>query len=311
MPSVSFRWWGIAFALTGVLAFSFRPILIKLAYAVPTATAHPVSPTTLLFLRMVLAFPFFATIAWWLRGQRPPLSGRDWAGITGLGFIGYYLSSLLDFIGLQYIGAGVGRLINFLYPTLVLVLSFLFLHRRPSRRELTALAITYAGVALVVSNQVGGSTGGKLFLFGALMVFCNAFTYAVYLVAGGELIKRVGSMRFTAYTMIVSTLPIVVQFLVLESLPALDLPPAIWWIAAIMATFSTVVPVFLVAEALKRIGANQFALIGAVGPLSVAITSALGLDEPFTWLQAAGGALVISGVLLVSLRSDSHKPRRN
>jgi len=63
-----------------------------------------------------------------------------------------------------------------------------------------------------------------------------------------------------------------------------------------------VLPVFLVAEALRRIGANQFALIGAVGPVSVAITSALGLDEPFTWLQALGGALVIGGVLLVSLR---------
>jgi len=292
-----YRVGGVLFALVGVLAFSFRPILIKLSYA-----AYPVSPTTLLFLRMVLALPFFVVIAWWLRGSEPRLTARDWLGIAALGFVGYYLSSLLDFLGLQYVGAGVGRLIQFLYPTLVVLLSFLFLHKRPTRRELSALAITYTGIALVVSHQLGAGAEGRLFLLGVLLVFGCALTYAIYLVAGSELIRRVGSMRFTAYTMIVSTAPIVVQFVLLESPAALELPGAVWWYAALMATFSTVLPVFLVAEALRRIGPNHFALIGAVGPVSVAVTSALGLDEPFTWVQAMGGALVILGVLLVSLK---------
>src|SRR4030081_2837630 len=124
---MAYRAWGVAFALIGVLAFSFRPILIKLSYA-----AHPVTPTTLLFLRMVLALPFFAAIAWWLRGQQPRLGARDVAGVAALGFIGYYAASFLDFIGLQYVGAGVGRLIMFLYPTPVLLFSFLFLHKKPT-----------------------------------------------------------------------------------------------------------------------------------------------------------------------------------
>ena len=297
MSAGGYRVGGVLFALVGVLAFSFRPILIKLSYA-----AYPVSPTTLLFLRMVLALPFFVVIAWWLRGSEPRLTARDWLGIAALGFVGYYLSSLLDFLGLQYVGAGVGRLIQFLYPTLVVLLSFLFLHKRPTRRELSALAITYTGIALVVSHQLGAGAEGRLFLLGVLLVFGCALTYAIYLVAGSELIRRVGSMRFTAYTMIVSTAPIVVQFVLLESPAALELPGAVWWYAALMATFSTVLPVFLVAEALRRIGPNHFALIGAVGPVSVAVTSALGLDEPFTWVQAMGGALVILGVLLVSLK---------
>jgi drug/metabolite transporter (DMT)-like permease len=297
LSAPGYRAWGVLFALVGVLAFSFRPILIKLSYA-----AYPVSPTTLLFLRMVLALPFFVVIAWWLRGSEPRLTARDWLGIAALGFVGYYLSSLLDFLGLQYVGAGVGRLIQFLYPTLVVLLSFLFLHKRPTPRELAALAITYSGIALVVSHQLGSDSEGRLFLLGVLLVFGCALTYAIYLVAGSELIRRVGSMRFTAYTMIVSTAPIVVQFVLLESPAALELPGALWWYAALMATFSTVLPVFLVAEALRRIGPNHFALIGAVGPVSVAVTSALGLDEPFTWVQAMGGALVIFGVLLVSLK---------
>jgi drug/metabolite transporter (DMT)-like permease len=292
----SYRSLGIAFAVGGTLAFSLRPILIKLAYA-----AAPVSPITLIFLRMVLSLPFFLAVGWWLRAQQPRLSGRDWAKIAGLGLIGYYAASFLDFIGLQYIGAGVGRLILFLYPTLVLLLSFLFLGKQPTRRELTALLVTYAGIVLVLSSQAIG-VQGKLFLLGAALVFASALFYAVYLVAGSQLIRRVGSMRFTAWSMAVATVPAVIQFFLLEPSSSLDLPGSVWLYAIILATVSTVLPLFLQAEALRRIGPSEFVLIGALGPVSVAITSALGLDEPFTWVQALGGLLVIAGVLLVSLK---------
>lgn len=294
-----YRGWGIAFALVGVLAFSFRPILIKLSYA-----AYPVSPITLLFLRMALSLPFFIAIGWWLRGQEPRLTARDWAGVAGLGFIGYYAASFLDFIGLQYVGAGVGRLILFLYPTLVLVISSLFLRRNPTLRHVGALVLSYAGIALVVSDQVGATPEGKLFVLGVMLVFASALCYAIYLVAGSELVKRIGSMRFTAYSMVVATLPAIAQFLVLEPRGTLELPPSVWTYAIILATVSTVLPLFLQAEALRRIGATEFALVGAVSPVSVAVMSALGLDEPFGLRQAAGAALVIFGVLLVSLKRN-------
>jgi len=297
LSSTGYRAWGIAFALAGVIAFSFRPILIKLAYA-----AYPVSPVTLLFLRMAIALPFFAAIAWWLRAREPRLRARDWAGIAGLGFIGYYMASFLDFLGLQWVGAGLGRLILFLYPTLVVLLSLAFLDRRPTRRQLAALAISYVGIALVVSNRFGGHGAGGLFLLGVALVFGSSLCYATYLVAGSQMVQRIGSMRFTAYTMIVATLPAVAQFFVLEPMSALELPSRVWWYAIVMASFSTVLPVFLVAEALKRIGANHFALIGAVGPVTTALASAIGLEERLNWLQAAGGALVIFGVLLVSMK---------
>jgi drug/metabolite transporter (DMT)-like permease len=297
LSQARYRAWGIAFGLAGVLAFSVRPILIKLSYGAAT-----VSPVTLLFLRMALSLPFFAAVGWWLRGREPRISRRDWAAIGALGLLGYYAASFLDFIGLQYVGAGVGRLILFLYPTLVLLISFTFLGRRPGRREVLAIVVSYAGIALVVSNQIGSTEQGRLFLLGVLCIFGSALCYAAYLVAGSEMVKRVGSMRFTAYSMMVSTVPALLQFFVLEPVSALSLPPAVWGYAIVLATFSTVLPMFLQAEALKRIGANHFALLGAVGPVSVAITSALGLDEPFTWRQAAGGALVILGVLLVSLK---------
>jgi drug/metabolite transporter (DMT)-like permease len=292
----AYRWVGILFALGGTVAFAFRPVLIKLGYE-----AAPVSATTLLFLRMALSLPFFAAVAWWLR-REPALARRDWAGIVALGFLGYYLASLLDFLGLQYVPAGLGRLIMFLYPTLVVILSALFLARRPTGRELSALAVTYVGIALVLSQRLGAGPEHRLFLLGAALVFGSAMCYAVYLVTGSQLVKRVGSMRFTAYTMMVSTAPALVQFALLESPAALQLPGAVWLYAILLATVCTVLPVFLVAEALKRIGANHFALIGGLGPVTTVLADFALLEGALTPLQLLGGALVVAGVLLVSLR---------
>ncbi|MFN2646902.1 MAG: DMT family transporter [Burkholderiales bacterium] len=297
MSAASYRRWGVALAIAGTLVFSFRPILVKLVYV-----TFPVSPVTLLFLRMIISLPFFLIVAGWLRRQEPRLTRVDWAKVAALGFTGYYAASFLDFLGLQYVGAGVGRLILYLYPTLVLLISFLFLHKRPTRRQLTALVITYAGVALILSSQAQGGAQGKLFVLGALLVFASSLFYATYLVAGGELVKRIGSMRFTAYSMAIATLPAVMQFFLIEPISALDLPSKVWLYAILLGTVTTVLPLFIQAEALKRIGAPEFALIGALGPVSVAVTSSLGLDERFTAMQAIGGALVIFGVLLVSLK---------
>ena len=296
MTAVSYRAVGMLFALVGTIAFAFRPVMVKLGYA-----AYPISATTLLFLRMTLSLPFFVAMAWYQRAAAP-IARRDWLGIAALGFLGYYAASLLDFLGLQYIPAGLGRLIMFLYPTLVVLLSAIFLGKSPTRREVAALAITYAGIALVLSQQLSAAPEHRMFLFGALLVFSSSTCYAVYLVAGSQLVRRVGSLRFTAYTMIISTLPAIVQFTLLESPGALHLPTQVWGYVAILAFGCTVFPVLLVAEALKRIGANHFALIGALGPVTTVLADFGLLGGALTAAQVGGGALVILGVLLVSLK---------
>src|SRR5262245_65404084 len=103
--------------------------------------------------------------------------------------------------------------------------------------------MSYAGIALVVSDQIGTSGEGKLFLLGVLLVFASALCYAVYLVAGSQVVKRVGSMRFTAYSMAVATVPALVQFFALEPAGALDLPASVWTYSIILATVSTVMQI--------------------------------------------------------------------
>ncbi len=285
---------GIALAVAGVIAFSFRPILIKLAYG------YVRDPVTLIALRMVFSLPFFAAAAYWQRGNRTPISKRDGWAILALGALGYYFASFVDFLGLQYIAAGLGRLLLFLYPTIVVVLSWLVLRKPAGGRELVALGVTYAGTALVLSSAMGGQH--EDLPLGAALVFAGAVAYAVYLVFGSQVIQRVGSMRFTAYALLVASVLCIAQFLLLRPLAALALPWPVYAYAIVMAIFATVLPTFMTAEALKRIGANQVAILGALGPVSTIFFGFLGLDERMTWLQLAGTALVLAGVVLVSLK---------
>lgn len=287
---------GLLFAVIGVICFSVRPILIKLAYA------YVVDPVTLLALRMIFSVPFFIAVALWTQRNkaRRRLTRREIAAIAGLGLLSYYVASFLDFLGLQYISAGLGRLLQFVYPTLVVLLSALFLGKRPTRRDIAALVLTYFGLALVFWHALGGEQI-NLWL-GAVLVLASATCYAAYLVAGSEVIARVGSVRFTAYAMIVASAACIAQFFVLRPLSALDLPLPVYGLAVVMAIGSTVIPGFLVSEALRRIGANQVAIIGALGPVTAIALGYLGLDEIMTPLQIVGAAFILFGVVVVSLR---------
>ena len=199
--------------------------------------------------------------------------------------------------------AGIGRLILFAYPTVVVILSAMFLHKRPSPRDVVALAITYCGVALVLSNSIAGQN--ENLSLGAGLVFASAIAYAAYLVASSQVVQRLGSVRFTAYAMTVASALCIVQFLALRPLGALDLPGEVDMLAGAMAVFSTVLPVFMTSEALKRIGANHVAMVGALGPVTPVFFGYVGLDEIMTLLQIVGAGLVLAGVLLVTLRPAS------
>jgi drug/metabolite transporter (DMT)-like permease len=292
----SYRLVGIGLAIAGVIGFSLRPIFIRLAYA------YAVDPVTLLALRMIFSLPFFIAIAAWSGrgGGRARLTGRDHLAIILLGFVGYYAASFFDFLGLQYVSAGLGRLLLFLYPTIVVLLSAAFLGKRILRREVMALVLSYAGVALVLSTALDQPSADLP--LGAALVFAGAVFYAVYLVAGSQVIRRVGSVRFTAYAMMVASVFCIVQFLLLRPLSALDLPMPVYLLMLAVAVVSTVIPSFMISEALRRIGANHVSLIGGLGPLVAIVLGYIGLDEAMTVLQFCGAALILAGVMIVSVR---------
>ncbi len=290
---------GPTFAVVGVLGFAFKAILIKMAYA-----WTPIDAVTLLTLRMIYSVPFFALMAWWASRvrQAKPLARRDWLAIAWLGFIGYYLSSLVDFMGLQYVTAALERLMLYLYPTIVVVLSAIFFKQRITGRIVVALVLSYAGILLVFARDLDVAGDRAALWLGGALVFAASFLYACYLVGAGPVIARLGSLRFIALAMLASALFIFVHFLATRPLTALMVPLRIHLLSLTMAVFSTVLPTYLIAEAIKRMGANRTSLLGSLGPLFTIGLGAWLLDEAVHWIQLAGAALVLAGVALVTLR---------
>ena len=284
---------GFACALVGALLFAGKGIIVKLSYR------HGVDPVTLIMLRMAFALPLFLVLAWWAGRGRPALPRREMLTVAGLGFCGYYLSSFLDFLGLQYVTASLERLILYLSPTVVLLMSWWVYGRRVSRLQLLALAVSYAGVLLVFGQEV--RLEGRDVLLGSALVFASMFSYALYLVVGGEVVKRIGAMRLTGLASTVACLLCIAQFLLLRPVSLLaQLPEPVLWLSVINGTVCTVAPVLLLMLAIERIGPVLTSQIGMVGPVSTVVLAVWLLDEPFTAWIAAGTALVIAGVAMLS-----------
>ena len=282
--------------MLGSIAFSGKAIIVKLAYR------YGVDAVTLIMLRMLFALPIFAAMAWWASRGKPPLTRKDWLGVLGLGFTGYYLASFLDFAGLAYISASLERLILYLNPTLVMLLGWALYQRRIKRMQMRGMAISYCGVALVFGHEVSLQSLGERSntAWGALLVFGSAISYAIYLIYSGELVKRLGALRLVGLATTVACLLCIAQFVVLRPLSAALVAPEVLWLSLLNATACTAVPVLMVMMAIERIGSGLTAQTGMVGPMSTILMGVVILGEPFTLWVAAGTVLVIAGIFVFS-----------
>lgn len=284
---------GFALAALGAIGFSGKAIIVKLGYR------YGVDAVTLLALRMLVALPFFLLMGLWAARRSAPLARADIPKILALGFFGYYLASFLDFAGLAYITATLERLILYLTPTLVLLINLLVFGKRASGVQWLALSISYAGVLLAFGHD--WKLGGDNIALGGVLVFGSALSYAVYLVGSGEMVRRVGAVRLTAYASSIASVLCIGQFLWLRPLSSLaTLPEGLWWLSLLNGTVCTVLPVLMVMMAVSRIGSALAAQIGMIGPVSTIVLSLLLLDEPMGHWQIAGTVLVMLGVFVVT-----------
>ncbi len=292
---------GFLLASLGAILFAAKAIVVKLTYR------YGIDAVTLIAFRMLFALPFFAAIAWWqsrraTRGELPLLTVQERLKICLLGLLGYYFASFMDFIGLRYVSAGLERLILFLSPSMVVLLSAAWFKRPVLARQWIAMGLSYLGVVLVFAHDLGQNTGSDV-VTGSFFVFLSALSYAVYLICSGEIVKRVGATRLVAYAMTVSCVACLVQFAVVHPLSLLFAQPAgVYGYSLIHATFNTVLPVFMLMWGVALIGAPTAALLGMLGPVSVLFLAAWFLDEPITLWQLAGTALVLGGVFVLSGR---------
>lgn len=285
---------GLAIAISGAVLFSAKAIVAKLIYR------YHVDAVTLIAFRMAFALPVFAAMALWQMRTAFALRAADRWRLVLLGLIGYYLSSLLDFLGLQYITAGLERLILFLTPSFVLLISASFLKRRVNRLEWGALLLSYLGIVLVFLHDL--KLGGGQVMLGSLLVLGAAVSYSLYLIQSGQLVARLGSLRLVAYAMCVSSAACIGQFFVLRPASMLIQPAPVYWLSLLNAIFCTVLPVLLTMIAVQRIGAATASQAGMIGPVSTLFLGAIFLGEPITGWQMAGTVLVLGGMYLLSIK---------
>lgn len=293
---------GALLVVVAAIAFSGKAVIIKLAYR------HGVDPLTLLALRMVFSAPLFVILALWARrgANVQPLSAADLRAVLALGLVGYYLASYFDFLGLQYISAALERVLLFVHPTFVLLLAAVLFKRPITARDVVAVVLSYLGIALVFGNDLATQPGNVA--LGAAWVLLSALFYAAYLLGSGRLVGRVGSLRFASYAGLVSCVAVVLHYLITRNAALIvSQPLPVYSLALLMAVVSTVLPIVLTSEGIRRIGASHASIIGSVGPIATIFLGFIFLDEAITAIQLAGAALVMAGVLAISLQRKAAK----
>ncbi len=287
---------GLLLAIAGTALFALKSIFIKLAYA------EGVDTTVLLALRMLLSAPFYLLmLAWlWHKPATPHPVPRELLMVVFLGFIGYYLSSWLDMEGLHYISAQLERLTLYTYPVITTLLSWLLFREIITWRIGLALILTYSGVLLLYGYESRQS--GSEVTTGVLLVLAAALSFSCYVVFSKRFISKLGSRLFTSIAMLASTVFIVIHFLLTHPLSALGVNLQVWGYAILLAIFSTLLPSYMVSEAIARIGAARTSIVGTAGPIFTILLAVFLLGEPFGGFQFAGMLLVMAGVSLLGKR---------
>jgi drug/metabolite transporter (DMT)-like permease len=219
--------------------------------------------------------------------------------------LGYYVSSLLDFMGLQYVSAGLERLLLFLYPSFVVFINALVFKQRITAIQKWALLLTYLGIAIAYAGELTLDTSRQGLYFGSLLVILCAVTYSMYIAGSGQLIPLIGANKFTAYAMLAATAGIFAHYALVGNGHLLAAGQELWGYGLLLAVLSTVLPSFLISQGLKRIGANNVAIISGIGPISTIAQAHFFLHEPIFMAQIGGTMLVVLGVLLLSWKRSA------
>lgn len=293
---------GALLVFVGAVLFSAKAVTVKLCYN------YGVDSVSLLTLRMAFSLPFYIVILFIYNRKNPSadVSNKNWFNILFLGVIGYYGASYFDFTGLEYITAGLERLILFIYPTMVVIISSILFKRPIKRNQVLALVLTYAGILFAVVHDLNAHQNNVL--IGGTLIFFSAVTYAMYLVGSEKLIPLLGTVRFTAYAMIVSTVAVVLHYIFSNDISVVfHLDTEVYLFALFMAVFSTVIPSFFISEGIRMIGSGSASIIGSIGPVSTIILAYIFLGEEISIYQILGTVLVLVGVLIVSSKKEGVK----
>ncbi|CAC9656011.1 Permease of the drug/metabolite transporter (DMT) superfamily [uncultured Gammaproteobacteria bacterium] len=289
---------GLLLAFLGTFLFALKSIFIKLAYF------EGLNSNVVLMLRMAIALPIYLGILsyiFWKKDQSKVLAQTTLFSIVGLGFIGYFLASLLDLKGLETISAGLERLTLFTYPIFIAILGAIFFSTLLTKRIIVVLITTYLGLWIMFSQERLLSDSNDIGS-GVILVLFSALSYAFYVLFSKKIISRIGSVLFTAIAMSASSMFVLFFYFLLFDFSQVSISHNAWLWVFLLATVSTVIPSFLISEAIHRISPLQTSIVGMLGPIVTIILAVFILSEPFGIHQILGVSLVVLGVGFLTFR---------
>ena len=294
---------GFGLSAVGAMLFAIKGVLIKLIYR------YGIDTTSLLAMRMVVAVPVFALVGAhrWRQLARDARPGaRTFVLAMLVGILGYYISSWLDFQGLQTLDAQIERLILFTYPFLVILFGRLLLGHPLRAHALLGAGLSYVGLFIMFAGEP--TRLGTAALIGGGFVAVAAMTFALYQLFARELILRCGPTLFTAIAMSAAGVPALLGFLLTHPVAALMPPREAWALILALAVLATIVPAFLMSAGTARIGAQGTAIISTISPVVTIGLAIMVLGEPFGWPEAVGTICVLGGVGLFSVIESRPRP---
>jgi drug/metabolite transporter (DMT)-like permease len=285
------KWLGYALCVAGATLFSTKAIFIKLAFR------DDVNASLMLAWRMLFSVPFFVVVGIWvalrMRATGTPMpNARNtcMAALTGL--LGYGASAYFDFKGLEFISAQLERLVLFTYPLFVMFIGAAVFGHRITRHGIIACLISYAGLAIVFGIDV--PIGGWSTVIGTALVLACAITFAVNQLISKGLIGVMGSVLFTAISMIAGGSGAVLLHMLIDG--DFSASSNFLWLSFGCAIFATVLPIFCINGGLARISTQAVAMISTVSPVVTIALAVWILGEPFTLADFIGSSLVLAGV---------------
>lgn len=286
---------GLSIALLGTVLFSMKSVVVKLCYR------SGLDPEFLMAARYCVALPIYVAIGVFARkwsSQGLDVKGRYVISALGLGVLGYWLSSYLDFLGLQYISAQLERMILFTYPLIVVALGWVIFGQRPSRQGIFASLLSYLGLVIIF---VRGSESSSSFWTGAALVLGSALTFALYQLYAKPIIKELGVPFATVVMMSGASLASLVALALTYRPEPIELTGTRVGLVLLLSIGGTVLPSLFLNIALSRISSQANASIGALGPVITVVLAAALLNEHVGIADAGGMGLVIMGVAWFSI----------
>jgi drug/metabolite transporter (DMT)-like permease len=274
--------------------FAAFPVVSKIAF-------REVSPWALAWIRMAIAAAIL--LAWFYGFRRERIEPADFRKLFLLSVFGVSLNQLCYLRGLSLTTAINATILVGMIPVFTFLVA-LFL-----RRETTTFAksggvfLGFSGVFVLAGP--GSVSFGSQYTFGNVLLLTGAFSYAVFLVLGRNIMSRYHPMTVVTWIFAFGSITMLpFAWTELREANVLSFGILTWASIAFLTLFASILAYFLVGLALKKASATLVAVYICMQPVLVAFLAVPILGESITWMTVVSGMLIFSGVVL----SASHRP---